>query len=198
MGNFYTNVLTRGVPQPDLMAELRALGRTAYVLVCPQDFTIVCDREAETQRDGVIDSLALTLAARTRSPALAALNHDDDCLVLWLFLPDGTLTQFGWKRARSAWDIPGGSRKQMVERVRQAFGTEPRQRPRVADAMPALPFWRRLAVGLVLRLGQGAFAVGQHQRIAQDAGLPEFVAGAGYRYVDNGEFRHHSVEVRRV
>jgi hypothetical protein len=198
MGNFYTNVLTRGVPEAELLAALRALGRTAYVLLCPPDFAIICDREADTQRDGVIDSLALTLATRTRSPALAALNHDDDCLVLWLFLPGGTLTQFGWKTVGSAWDIPAGSRKQMVERVRQAFGTEPRKRPRLADAVPALPFWRRLVLGVVLRLGQGAFAVAEHQRIATDAGLPELVAGAGYRYVDKGELESHPVEIRRV
>jgi len=94
MGNFYTNVVVRGPSEDKVVETLTALGRNCYV-TSRDDFTFVYDEEADTQREGVIESLALTLATRLACPALAALNHDDSALLLWLYDESGGELRFG-------------------------------------------------------------------------------------------------------
>jgi hypothetical protein len=186
VGNFYTNVLVRGVERARLVEDLRGLRRDAYVLAVESDFSLVCDRESDTQREGVIDSLALTIARRQACHAIGALNHDDDCLVLWLFDPAGELCQYGWQRGGAGFDIPGGSRKEFAARARVGFGTSPRARQPLA-VLSQGPLWRQLAVRAVSWWGERLLAIAEHERVLAEVGLPAIAAGAGYTYVARGE-----------
>jgi len=77
MGNFYTNVTTRGPAQQDLAVMLRELGRSAFLAPTTNGYTLICDRECENQDTDVLASLALTVSTRLACPAWAVLNHDD-------------------------------------------------------------------------------------------------------------------------
>jgi hypothetical protein len=77
-----------------VVATLAALGRTCLV-THRDDFVFVYDEKADEQTEIVIESLALSLATRLKCPALAALDHDDNVLLLWLYDRNGTESRFG-------------------------------------------------------------------------------------------------------
>jgi hypothetical protein len=191
MGNFYTNVVVRGPSESDLRAALVALNRTGFLATHPNGFGFVYDEEADTQKEGVVESLALTLATRLRCPALAALNHDDDTLLLWLYDREGNETRFGWgvlfdgeERSPSVEDFAG--------QVRRAFGTvEEDSTPDPTES---------LLMSLIQPFVPRLFAVQHHSRILRLSGIPQAPATLGYRYVYQGEFddRETGLTVRSV
>ena len=77
MGNFYTNITLRGPNQDQIVAYLRAEGRTTYVTPTVRGCTVVFDSEEEMS----LESLAATLSRHFNCVPLAIMNHDDD--VLW-------------------------------------------------------------------------------------------------------------------
>ena len=192
MGNFYTNVVVRGPSEADVAATLGALRRTSLVVTHPTGFVFVYDSEADTQKEGAIESLALTLATRLRCPALAALNHDDDALLLWLYAPDGTEVRFGSGVRFDDEDRPSNA-DSFAEEVRRVFGSTPSSEPD-----PFSPWQMRLIKLLAPRLS--AMAINQHTDILRQSGIPIAPATLGYRYVEQGELadREPELTVRRV
>ena len=191
MGNFYTNVVVRGPSESDVRATLVALNRIGFLATHPNGFAFVYDQEADTQKEGVVESLALTLATRLRCPALAALNHDDDTLLLWLYDREGNETRFGRgvmfdgeERSPSLDDFAG--------QVRRAFGTV--EDDSAPDPMESLQM--RLIQMFVPRL----FAVQHHARLLRLSGIPIAPATVGYRYVYQGDLddREPGLAVRSV
>jgi hypothetical protein len=83
MGSFYTNVVLRGSKASEAVSALAAQNRRAIVAVV-DDSTFVYDEICENQNVDDLRAVAQLLSRECGSPALAALNHDDD--VLWLAL----------------------------------------------------------------------------------------------------------------
>jgi hypothetical protein len=178
MGNFYTNVVVRGPTESDLRATLVALNRTGFTVTHPDGFVFVYDEEADTQKQGVVESLALTLATRLRCPALAALNHDDDALLLWLYDREGNETRFGWGVSFDGEERPS-SVENFAGQVRRVFGTvEDTSTP---DALNSLQM--RLLEWFASRF----LAVQQHSRLLRLSGIPRAPGMMGYRYIYQGE-----------
>ena len=177
MGNFYTNVVVRGPSEDDVVATLASLGRTCFVAQT-DGFVFVYDQKADKQTAGVVESIALTLATRLKCPALAALNHDDNVLLLWLYEPDGTETRFGWGVGFEAGERSPGIPEFAAE-IRRVFGTTP-------GPVPEMPWKLRLLYGMMLRLPL-SFAVLRHNRMMQLAGIPVPPTQLGYNYVYQGE-----------
>ena len=104
MGNFYTNVTSRGPAQSDLAGLLRSLGRSAFLTPTTGGFTVICDRECENQDTDLLASLALTVSSHLDCPAWAVLNHDDD--VLWYQLFDRGNLADAYISSREWWEDP--------------------------------------------------------------------------------------------
>lgn len=174
MGNFYTNVVVRGPGEDDVVSALESLRRSCYV-VATDGFVFVYDEEADEQREGVVESLALTLATRLTCPSLASLNHDDNLLLLWLYDANGAESRYG----RGIMFDDGGqpkSRKAFAEEIRRDFGTSPSDHP------PPPP-WQQIMRVLL----PGSFVVVEHQRILEMSGIPASLGTLGYGYVAQGE-----------
>lgn len=189
MGNFYANVVVRG-PTEDAVAEtLLKLGRVCYI-ACRDDFVFIYDHEADKQRPGVVESLALTLATRLSCPALAAVNHDDSALLLWLYDETGGELRFGWGVAFDDTPPPDSRSAdidEFTDQVRHVFAT--------AD-LPVEPDPTPLRLRLIYRLMPMSFAFLRHERILRAARIPVFPAMMGYNYVVQGELEMADPELK--
>jgi hypothetical protein len=188
MGNFYTNVVVRGPSEADVVDTLVALGRTGYVVTHPAGFVFVYDDEADKQREGVVESLALTLATRLRCPALAALNHDDDFLLLWLYDREAAETRFAY-RVTFDGDKRSPSAEEFVDEVRRAFGT-------IRDSAPdAQEHWKMRLIKL-LAPTLSSLPVMKHEQILRQSRIPLAPAMVGYRYVYQGDLTDQAPALR--
>lgn len=189
MGNFYANVVVRG-PTEDAVADvLLGLGRVCY-LASRDDFVFVYDAEADKQRPGVVESLALTLATRLACPALAALNHDDNALLLWLYDETGGELRFGWGVALDESERSGNI-DEFTDQVQHVFAT---------GALPLEPDNAPLRLRILYRIIPFTFAYLRHERILRRARIPVRPAMMGYNYVAQGEMElaDPELKVRRL
>jgi hypothetical protein len=85
VGLFYTSTLVHTVDIEGIVRYLRKAGRVAFVSPPAAGCTVVYDRECEGQDEAVIRALAAGLSASLGVPAFAALLHDDDVFMYWLF-----------------------------------------------------------------------------------------------------------------
>jgi hypothetical protein len=185
MGNFYVNHTVRA-SQEQVVAVLEAERRTAFVGPTLDGFTIVCDRECDSQDEHAIVALGRRLSARLGGPVLAVLNYDDDLLCYWLFDRGHLIEQYN--------SCPG------------LFDDEPRAWPRLyredrEDERPADPRPERGAelcrvfgvpdaqhkVQAILSQHDEQFAMFTHQKLVRLLGLPAAAVATGYRYVAEGD-----------
>jgi hypothetical protein len=182
MGNFYTNIVVGG-RLDEVAAALRSHRRDAYVGEFRENMIVVCDGKCDRQDLDELASLARTLSFETGGPALAVLNHDDDFLLLGIYNGNGLVAEYGWSKSPQ-WDVPRTNRKAFVTRVREAFGTKPRDSP----AFPRVPgILRTLSLWILTWVGARWFAIEVHGRLAAEMGIPEASVGAGFEYVARGE-----------
>ncbi len=177
MGNFYTNIVVKGPTEVQVFGCLSALGRNALVVSHPSGLVFVYDEEADTFEDGVIESLALTLALRLKCPAMAAMNYHDESLLLWLYSNTGTEMRFGWGVKCEEGEVPA-TRDQFSAEVRRLFGTS----PITPVPIPGL-------LSAVVKLFSGTLAIDHHTEILHAGGIAPGPAALGYRYVDRGELK---------
>jgi hypothetical protein len=85
MGFFYTSVTLKGPTQEQVIAYLHERGRDAYVSPTIQGVTVVYDHACEGQDTDLIQAVTAGLSDTFECPALAALLHDDDDFLYWLF-----------------------------------------------------------------------------------------------------------------
>lgn len=85
MGNFYTNFVVFGAAPDSAVSAMRELRRRGYVTASFCGAVTIYDAESDEQDTDVIERLGADLSERLKLPVLAALNHDDDHLLLWLF-----------------------------------------------------------------------------------------------------------------
>jgi hypothetical protein len=176
MGSFYTSITLRTVEQTKVINALRAAHREAYVSPPENGCTVVYDRECEEQDIEELNLLAGSLSAKLRCPALGALVHDDDVLVLMLH-ENGKLTDEYNSAPRyfesGEFTEPEGGD---AARLCRAFGTA-----NVASVESALR---------TQRAGGGdqgfVFEMERHEALVEALGLPA-VAVTGYTYIEQGD-----------
>lgn len=174
MGNFYTNVTTRGPAQSDLAAALRNLGRSAFLTPTTNTFTVICDRECEHQDTDVLSSLALTVSTQLACPAWAVLNHDDDVLWYQLFdrgkLVDAYISSKDWWKDPE--EPPPGGEAEILCRIMGNPGEQRQVQKTLARSGGVLGY---------------LFEIHRHEALLDALGQPRFAAGLGYKYVNKGE-----------
>lgn len=185
MGNFYVNHTVRA-SQEQVVAVLEAERRVAFVGPAIDGYTIVCDRECDSQDEQAILTLGRRLSARLGGPALAVLNHDDDLLCYWLFERGKLLEAYNscpgfFEEAERSW--PRLYREDAAEADTVAPpGSEGAELCRVFGA-PAM----RNSVQRILAEHDEQFAMFTHQKLLKALGLPAAAIASGYRYVAEGD-----------
>lgn len=187
MGPCYVNH-TVCAPQDRVAAFLQQEGRTAFVSPTVHGYTVVCDRQCDSQDAVAIGRLGQRLSLQLACPVLAVLNHEDDLLCYWLFehgrlideqdaFPefvddDSDLDGFGAFDEADRWKVEGDSDEESVrvgaaEELCRVFGR------------PAM----REQVQTILAGREALFALQIHQELVDALGLPGWAVGAGYTYV---------------
>jgi hypothetical protein len=186
MGNWYTNISLKGVPQSDAVAVLEDLGRRAYVTPNAEEWIVIYDEETDRFDLNALESLALTLSTRLSCTALASCNADDD--VLWLALyENGVLaTRYASSPASFEDGDEFPARKEAARVFAHAF-----QQPDAADAVLRVLRKSHSVLGLLsiwfkVRLAY-LFEVHRHQDLSKLLGVPRAAVGLGYRYISKGE-----------
>jgi hypothetical protein len=116
VGNFYTNITLQYSNTRDVVDQLRAESRRAYV-VKSGEFVVVYDAASESQDVDVLSRLAADLSKRFACPALAALVHDDDIFACYLYSSGKEIDRYdsnpGYFRGK---DVPpaGGDASQLI------------------------------------------------------------------------------------
>jgi hypothetical protein len=160
LGNFYTNFVIIGRPQPEVLEAVRDMAREAYVVGGPQGDSVVFDEQCDTQDTDEIERLGTTLCERFKTPVIAAMNHDDGHLLLWLFRSGQVARYQSCRDAVSfAWELS-----------------------RVRGGIIVFPLLAA-ALGWPIVI----FQLFRHWIVAQLLAVPIMTVGFGYRYISEGE-----------
>lgn len=85
MGNFYTNFTVMGCEAEAVVSLAQELRREAFIIDAGRGDVILYDAICDDQDTEEIVRLGEKLSSKLALPILAALNHDDDHLLLWIF-----------------------------------------------------------------------------------------------------------------
>lgn len=176
MESFYVSHTLGCTDVEAVVAALR--GRNAFVTPAHRGCVVVLDEEAEGQEPEVVLTLGCQLSAELDVPVLAALNHDDDILLL-------ALCERGWvvDQYNSAPELfepdpdaePVGPQGGNAGRLAEAFAS-----PQVDE------------VERILRRPSGdagyLFAYERHFELVKALGISEYGVNTGYKYLAAGEF----------
>jgi hypothetical protein len=182
MGAFYTNITLRGPDREQVAQCLKQMKRTAYVSPTTDGFTVVYDKETETQDDADLMGLASQLSAAFECPALAVLVHDSDIFAYWLF-EEGTLADEynsapgyfeGLARAHPAGGNP--------EKLCAAFAAHD-----AVDSVTGIFQTVRSSGMGGDRSGGYVFAEDLHQDLIRALGMPSLAVSTGYRYLETSD-----------
>ncbi len=173
MGNFYANVVVRGM-SPDQVRDVLVEHRIrALVTPSLQGCVVVYEQRSD---EGDLDALTKTARALSSAPGavvLAAMNHDDDVLILRMFR--GGVVAADYVNPRAVFygvPVPPGSYLPFKTAWELCRGFE--RRAHVGAAWFALqrPY---------------LFQVSRHADLADALGLPPDAVVLGHRYVTRGE-----------
>lgn len=174
MGNFYTNFTLRGPSQQAVAAALA--GRSAFITPEQNGCVVVFDEQSDEQDTQVIAALGGELSQKLNCAVLAVLNHDDDILWYQLYERGQLVDEYdstpGYFDPNAGLSPPAGGDAQTLCR---AFGVDS-----VMDV-------DRILHTSTFDDDGYAFAVERHADLARALGIPEFVAGGGFRYASEGE-----------
>ncbi len=189
MGNFYANITLAGPTQTELLNYLRKESHDAYVSPTLDGFTVVYERECDNQNERILHSLTSELSKEFNCPALFVVNHDDDVLIYAVYQNGSCLEDYN--------SDPTYFTENDEEPVDQEVDENGRPVTRLGssiashDPTPLCTVFNRLQaiarLKVILRLRSWTFAIEQHQAIAEALGLPPFLVGSGFRYIEQGE-----------
>jgi hypothetical protein len=160
MGNFYTNFAILGTDEEKVVAFFKQKHRRAYIVPDSNWITIAYDRDCEEQDLEEIEQLGQDLSENLESVVLSSLNHDDDHLLLRLFVKGTCVGTYN-----SFIDAPKMSFK-LAKHFHQW------------SALPSAFF--------ILAAPWLLFQVWRHYLLAKSLGLPLWSVGAGYEYISKG------------
>lgn len=179
VGNFYTNITLRGgrATQAAAVELLRSLDREAYVTADDAGVVVVYDAQCEDQDVQILSDLARDLSRELDCVALAALNHDDDLLILELWEQGDGVDEYNSNpAATSDYDAlteddegPAGGDP---EALAELFDVEDR-----TDGIEAV----------LTQPGNYTFAFMQHLALAKLLGIPEEFVVAGFNTLSSGD-----------
>lgn len=164
MGNFYTQVLVADADTVACADLMKRLNRRTVVGPSHRKLVPIFDAESEHQNLEVLDSVALTASSELNTWAVGLMNHDDSHLLIRIF-------HRGEERAGIAASFFGCLDFAASKNLCAALNP---------DASPLL-------VQLSL-FRPSLFQVGRHASLARILGLPRWTVGAGYNYIQRGEF----------
>jgi len=171
MGNFYTNIALKGPNQAEVVAHLKAAGRSAYVSPTQDGYTVVYDEIGDTQDTEALAGLSSELSGKFGCLALVVLNHDDDILWYELYI--------------------NGERKDAYDSCPGYFGSSAPDEPTGGDANLLCQTFGKgdpARVEAILRDDEEyVFALERHQELAAQLGWPDATIAAGFRYISEGE-----------
>jgi len=177
MGSFYTNITLRTTQQARVVQTLESAGRQAFISAPMSGCVVVFDRETDEQDTRSLTDLAALLSTQLECAALAVLNHDDDVLWYALFQRGKALDEYISSPAYfddDAEEAPSGGDAALLC---SAFGAD----ARAEDVAAAL----RIAS---TEEGGFTFETDRHQDLASLLGIPTAAVGAGYSYLEAGEY----------
>jgi hypothetical protein len=170
MGAFYVNYTVKGADRKSIIKALS--GRSAFVSPERNGYTVVFDKESDSQNQNVIAKLAAQLSASLHCSVLTVLNHDSD--ILWYQLYEsGTLTD-------------------------QYNSTPDYWLPKSEPALPDGGDTRRLCAAFecsdvaeverTLRVSWKEYpdATDRHAHLVRVLGLPSFAVGYGFAAITRG------------
>jgi hypothetical protein len=186
MGNWYTNISVKGVPQSDVVALLEELGRRAYVTPETSGWVVVYDQQNDEFDLGTLESLALTLSTRLSCTTLASCNADDD--VLWLALYENGALATRYASSLESFEDGGEfpDQKEAAEVLSRVFQKPERARDVLRLLRKSHGFLALLSIYFKIRIAY-AVEVQRHLDLANLLGMPRAAVGLGYKYVSKGE-----------
>ena len=167
MGSFYTSLTIRGAAREEVAKALK--GRKAAISPTIDQYTVVWDSECENQDEAILEKLSARLSSELKSPVLAALNHDDDILMYWLFKDGKKIDEYNSAPGYfdGGDDAPRGGNAVLL-----------------ADIMSTKSAAK--AAEDVLRNEEYVFASERHHELLNSLAMP--IAGTiGFRYIEKGE-----------
>jgi hypothetical protein len=178
MGLFYANLTVAGARRDSIIAHLREQGVEAFVSPETDGLTVVFERKMDEQKTVAIEALGCSLTKALNCSALAAVLHDDDVLLLWLFLKGEVADRYNSSPAyfdsRSEHLPPEGGDDLLICGAFQKFPQSPRVRRLLRanvleDDLPGVPGEQE-----------------RHAALAAELGHPPFVARLGYYAIAGG------------
>ncbi len=181
MGLFYTNITLDGAEQKEIADYLNRLKRVAYVSPTVEKFTVVYDQETEDQNTEVIESLAASLTKRFQCQALAALVHDSDVFLYWLYNHGECLDRYnslpGYFDSTVGMLPPEGGDP---DALCQAF-----EKASAIDKVQHIFELAEEGSHDDGRSGINLQGEDLHQALVEALGMPSFAANAGYYRIEN-------------
>lgn len=180
MGNFYVSVAVRADEPPAVAAALAKRQRKAFVTPASDGFVYVYDAACDEQDESEIDQLGSGLSEDLQTVVLAALNHDDDVLMYWLYSNGELVDAYN--------SFPGyfGSEDDDEDDGVMPKGGDAARLVKLLGAQTSAK-----KVHDVLRADnereEYVFAVDRHVALANLLGLRAEYCCLGYRYVTDGE-----------
>lgn len=174
MGQFYTNHTIKGPSQHEVAASLQ--GRSTFVSPSSAGCVVVYDQLSESQNTEVICDLGRFLSSRFNCPVIASLMHDDDVLMLFHFKAGELVDEYnscpGYFDSEADDDpVPSGGD---VSQLCEAFHGGSHQRLEAILRKPPFDV-------------DSPDEHERHQLIAENLGLPSWIVGVGYSYIERDE-----------
>ena len=174
MGNFYMNLMFKGVSVTKVRNALEEHGQQAYVAAVAEDIAIAYIPEDDLmQNPMVIEELSADFSRKFNCVAWSIANADDDMLWYELYINGEQVDEYNSSPDESQSGMPEGGD---AGKLAQAFGIESAEK----------------TISTVLRKPNSQddgyiFAVDRHGDIAKALGLPIDLMALGYTYLELGE-----------
>jgi len=174
--------MTARAPRASVLEVLGRESLRAWVAPEADDCTVFSEALSDAGDRGAIERMGARLSVRLRSPLLTVLDENDEALGVWLF-GGGLIRAFHGVPTAAFADGPLSEPPQMVaSAIARAF-----ERP---DATAALA--RVLSASALPVIGF-PLAIDRHRALCRALGLPEAIAGFGYRNAEEGDIHPGSV-----
>ncbi len=181
MGVFYTNITLKGARQQEVADHLKRDQRQAYVSPATSGCVVVFDRISD-EDEAALCELASSLSEEFQCPALAALVHDGDLFLYWLYEAGRLVDEYDSAPAYFQTDAePTPPKGGNPEALCEAF-----QAQRALSDLQAI-FERATKTALDDDWSEDHLIGDEiHDVIAQALGLPLFAVDTGYYSILNG------------
>ncbi|MBX3368342.1 MAG: hypothetical protein KF912_13600 [Phycisphaeraceae bacterium] len=184
MGVFLTNITLRGVAPQRVSDWLRKNERQVFVSGEVRGCTVVCDSVCDEQEPESLAELGAALSKDLKCPALGAMVHDSDVLILMLFEQGRVVMDYNSAPSYFEDVEPQAPSGADAAALCRAFGSD-----RVAEVEQILNQWSDPEVDVEADFDESAFDSEEMRlaALAKALGLPEAVAVVSYVSLQEGD-----------